>query len=66
VAYRVVITETNIDETTHPTVVRYTLEADTPADAVAKGRERFSEQHGREPAPRAIIDAEPLDKPPGK
>jgi hypothetical protein len=62
VAYRVVITETNIDETTHPTVVRYTLEADTPADAVAKGRERFSEQHGREPAPRTIIDAEPLDK----
>jgi hypothetical protein len=62
VAYRVVITETNIDETTHPRVVRYTLEADTPADAVAKGRERFSEQHGREPAPRAIIDAEPLDQ----
>ena len=60
-AYRVVITETNIDATTHPTVVRYTLEAETQADAVAKGRERFTEQHGREPAPRAIIEVELLD-----
>jgi hypothetical protein len=60
-AYRVVITETNIDATTHPMVVRYTLEADTQADAVAKGRDRFTEQNGREPAPRAIIDAELLD-----
>lgn len=60
-AYRVVVTETNIDATTHPTVVRYTLEADTQADAVAKGRERFTEQHGREPAPRAIIEVELLD-----
>jgi hypothetical protein len=61
VAYRVVITETNIDATTHPTVVRYTLEPDTPADAITKRRERFTEHHGREPAPRAIIDVEPLD-----
>ena len=59
-AYRVVVTETNIDATTHPTVVRYTLEAETQADAVAKGRDRFTEQHGREPAPRAIIDVELL------
>jgi len=61
VAYRVIITETNIDETTHPEAFRYILDADTQADAVAKGRERFTEQHGREPAPRAIIDVEPLD-----
>ena len=60
-AYRVIITETNIDETTHPEAFRYILDADTQADAVAKGRERFTEQHGREPAPRAIIDVEPLD-----
>ena len=60
-AYRVVVTETNIDATTHPTVVRYTLEAETQADAVAKGRDRFTEQHGREPAPRAIIEVELLD-----
>jgi hypothetical protein len=61
VAYRVVITEMNIVETTRPEVFRYVLEADTEADAVAKGRERFTEQHGREPAPRAIIDVEPLN-----
>ena len=60
-AYRVVITEMNIDETTRPEVFRYVLDADTQADAVAKGRERFTEQHGREPAPRAIIDVEALN-----
>jgi hypothetical protein len=61
VAYRVVITEMNIDETTHPEAFRYVLEAETEADAVAKGRERFTEQNGREPAARAIIDVESLD-----
>jgi hypothetical protein len=61
VAYRVVITEMNIDETTRPEVFRYVPEADTKADAIAKGRERFTEQHGREPAPRAIIDVESVD-----
>jgi hypothetical protein len=61
VAYRVVVTEMNIDATTHPRVFRYVLEAATEADAVAKGRERFTAQNGREPAPRAIIDVEPLD-----
>ncbi len=59
--FRVVITEMNIDETTRPKAFRYVLEAETKADAVAKGRERFSEQHGREPAPRAIIDVAALD-----
>ncbi|MGA2755843.1 MAG: hypothetical protein ABSF58_00645 [Solirubrobacteraceae bacterium] len=59
--YRVVITETNIDETTHPQAFRYVVEADTEADAVAKGRARFTEQHAREPAPRAIVDVESLD-----
>lgn len=59
-AYRVVITETNIDATTRPRVVRYVFEAESDADAVAKGRQRFTEQHGREPAPRAIIDVESL------
>jgi hypothetical protein len=61
VDFRVVITEMNIDETTHPKAFRYVLEAETKADAVAKARKRFSEQHGREPAPRAIIDVEPLE-----
>jgi hypothetical protein len=61
VAYRVVITEVNIDETTRPAVFRYVLEAETEADAAGKGRERFTAQHGREPAPRAIIDVETLD-----
>jgi hypothetical protein len=58
--YRVVITETNIDEQTHPAAFRYVLEAETEADAVLKGRERFTEQAGRAPAPRAIIDVESL------
>jgi len=58
--YRVVITETNIDEQTLPEVFRYVLEAETEADAVLKGRETFTEQTGREPAPRAIIDVESL------
>ena len=58
--YRVVITETNIDEQAHPEAFRYMLEADTEADAVLKSRERFTEQTGREPAPRAIIDVESI------
>jgi len=60
-AYRVVITEMNIDETTHPKAFRYVLDAESEADAVARGRARFTEQHGREPAPRALIDVESLD-----
>jgi hypothetical protein len=60
VTYRVVVTELNIDETTRPQAFRYVLEAETEADAVAKGRERFTQENGREPAPRAIIDATPL------
>jgi hypothetical protein len=36
------------------------LEAETEADAAVKGRERFAEQTGREPAPRATIDVESL------
>lgn len=59
-AYRVVITEVNIDETTRPEVFRYVLEADSEADAASRGRERFTEEHGREPAPQALIEAEPL------
>jgi hypothetical protein len=59
--YRVVITETNIDEATHPKAFRYVLEAATEAHAVVKGRERFTEQTGREPAPRAVIDVKSLD-----
>jgi hypothetical protein len=58
--YRVVITEVNIDEAAHPTAFRYVLEAESESDAGVKGRERFSEQLGREPAPRAIIDVQPL------
>jgi hypothetical protein len=60
VAYRVVITEMNIDETTRPEAFRYVLEAESEAEAAARGRERFAEQHGREPAPRALIDIESL------
>ena len=59
--YRVVITETNIDESAHPQAFRYVLEAETEADALTKGRERFAEQNGRAPAARAIIDVEALD-----
>jgi hypothetical protein len=59
--YRVVITETNIDEATHPEAFRYVLEAETETDAVEKGRERFTEQTGREPAPRATIDVKSLE-----
>ena len=59
--YRVVITETNIDEEAHPEAFRYVLDAETEADAAVKGRERFAEQTGREPAPRATIDVEPLE-----
>jgi hypothetical protein len=62
VAYRVVITEINIDESSHPEVFRYVIEARTQAEAVDIGRARFKEQHGREPAPRALIDVEELDK----
>jgi hypothetical protein len=58
--YRVVITETNIDEATHPEAFRYVLEAQTDAEAAVKGRERFNEQTGREPASRATIDVESL------
>jgi hypothetical protein len=58
VQYRVVITETNINEAARPEVFRYVLEADTESDAVARARQRFSEQTGREPAPRAIVDVE--------
>jgi hypothetical protein len=57
-----VITETNIDEATHPEAFRYVLEAETEADAVVKGRERFAEQTGREPASRATIGVESLDE----
>ena len=59
--YRVVITETNIDEATHPEAFRYVLEAETEADAGVTGRARFTEQTGREPAPRATIDVESLE-----
>ena len=59
--YRVVITETNIDEATHPEAFRYVLQAETEADAAVTGRARFSEQTGREPAPRATIDVESLE-----
>lgn len=59
-AYRVVITEMNIDETTRPQAFRYVLEAESEADAATQGRERFTQEHGREPAPRALIDVESL------
>lgn len=62
-AYRVVVTEMNIDETTRPQAFRYVLEAETEVDAIARGRERFTEENGREPAPRAIIDVQPLTSP---
>jgi hypothetical protein len=58
--YRVVITETNIDEEAHPEVFRFAVEAETEAIAVVKGREKFTEQTGREPAPRATVDVEAL------
>lgn len=51
----------NIHETAHPEAFRYVVEAETEADAVAKGRAHFTEQNGREPAPRAIIEVESLD-----
>jgi hypothetical protein len=60
VDYRVVITEMNIDETSRPEVFRYVVQADSDADAATRGRERFTEQHGREPAPRALVDVESL------
>ena len=59
--YRVVITETNIDEATHPEAFRYVLEAETEADAGVTGRARFSEQTGQEPAARATISIWALD-----
>jgi hypothetical protein len=37
------------------------VEAETDADAAAQGRERFTEQAGRQPAPRAMIDVESLE-----
>ena len=54
------ITETNIDEATHPEAFRYVLEAQTDTEAAVKGRQRFNEQTGREPAARATIDVESL------
>jgi Xaa-Pro aminopeptidase len=59
--YLVLITEMNIDDAAHPEAFRYTIEADTEADAAAKGRERFTEQLGRGPAARAIVDVESLE-----
>ena len=59
--YRVLITEINIDEASHPQAVRYVVEADNEPDAIRVGRTRFAEQSGREPAARAIIDVEALD-----
>ncbi|HEY5260755.1 MAG TPA: hypothetical protein VIJ33_01430 [Solirubrobacteraceae bacterium] len=56
--YRAVITEINIDESTRPEAFRYVLEAESEPDATVKARERFTEQTGREPAPRAIIDVD--------
>ena len=58
--YRVLITETNIHEETHPEAVRFEVEAETEAEATAKGRERFTELTGSEPAPRAMFDVEAL------
>lgn len=58
--YRVLITEMNIDEATHPEVFRYIVDAGSDPDAEDKGLHLFSEQTGREPAPRAIIDVQPL------
>ena len=59
--YRVVITETNIDEETHPQAFRYTLDANSEAEAAQNAQARFAEQHARPPAPRAIISVQPLD-----
>lgn len=58
--YRVVITETNIDEAARPEAFRYVLEGDTENEAINAARERFHAQTGREPAPRALIDVIPL------
>jgi hypothetical protein len=58
--YRVLITETNIDEEAHPRAFRYVVEAADEAAATASGREWFVEQHGREVAPRGVIVVEPL------
>jgi hypothetical protein len=60
--YRIVITETNIDESAHPQAFRYVVDTAAEADAVAAGRAKFTEQTGREPAPRATIDVEPVDR----
>jgi hypothetical protein len=59
--YRVVITEMNIDEATRPEAFRYVLEAESEPDATVKACEKFTEQTGREPAPRAIIDVQHLN-----
>jgi hypothetical protein len=59
--FRVVITETNIDEGSHPQVDRFVLDAATETDAAAKARERFTAQTGREPAPRATVTVDLLN-----
>ena len=59
--YRVLITEINIDGTSHPQAFRYVVEAQSEAGAIAGGRVRFAEQTGREPAPRALIDVEAFE-----
>ncbi len=56
-----VITEMNIDEATRPEAFRYVLEAESEPDATVKACEKFTEQTGREPAPRAIIDVQHLN-----
>jgi hypothetical protein len=58
--YRIVITETNIDESAHPEAFRFVVDAAAEADAVAAGRAKFTQQTGREPAPRATIDIESI------
>jgi hypothetical protein len=58
--YRVVITEMNIDEAARVEAFRYVLEAANESDAAVTARERFKEQTGREPAPRAIVDVLPF------
>jgi hypothetical protein len=59
--YRVLITETNIDDDAHPEAFRYAIEADSEDEAAVEGRDRFIEQTGREPAARALIDVESLE-----
>lgn len=59
--YRIVITETNIDESAHPEAFRYVVDAAAEAEALTAGRARFTEQTGRDPAPRATIDIELLE-----